>query len=192
MIATLKISLRALLLFTLLTGVLYPVGVTALAQLLFPRAATGSLVERDGHVVGSSLVAQAFTSPRYFHPRPSAVAYDAAASGGSNLATTNPAQAALIRTRTASLAADGAAPVELLTASGSGLDPHISPEAARFQVARVAAARGLAPARVLALVDAHVELPLVGLFGAARVNVLQLDLALDALDGGDVGREARP
>jgi potassium-transporting ATPase KdpC subunit len=183
---TLRPALVLLLFFTLLTGVVYPLAVTGIARLVFPRQAEGSLIVRDGRVVGSRLVGQAFTAPRHFWGRPSAttVPYDAAASSGSNLGPLNPALRAAVATRIAALrAADpearGPVPVDLVTASASGLDPHISPAAAEYQVARVARARGLAPAEVRALVRRHTEGRTFGLLGEPRVNVLELNLALD-------------
>ena len=187
MLATLRPALVLLLLFTLLTGLAYPLGFTGVAQLLFPAQANGSLLERDGQVVGARLIGQAFATPGYFHGRPSAVGYDAATSGGTNLGPTNAGLIAAIgeRALAESAAAGGAVvPLDLVTSSASGLDPHISPAAARLQVARVAAARGLDPVRVAALVEAAVEGPLLGLLGEPRVNVLELNLALDRLAGG--------
>jgi K+-transporting ATPase ATPase C chain len=178
-----------LALFTLLTGVAYPALVTAAGQLLFPEQANGSLIERGGQVRGSRLIGQAFSSPRYFWSRPSATSpfpYNAAASSGSNQGPLNPALSDAVRLRSDALrAADpsnqAAIPVDLVTASASGLDPHISPAAARHQVARVAKARELAPFRVDALVQAHTEGRGLGTLGEGRVNVLALNLALDAL-----------
>jgi potassium-transporting ATPase KdpC subunit len=192
-LSSLRPAAVLLALFTLLTGIAYPLAVTASAQLLFPRQANGSLVESRGKVVGSSLIGQAFDNARYFWGRPSATApvpYNAAASTGSNLGPTNPALATAVRERVAALRAahpDQAQkpiPVDLVTASGSGLDPHISPAAALFQVHRVAQARGLADDRVRSLVLGHVEGRALGLLGEPRVNVLGLNLALDALAGG--------
>lgn len=182
----------ALVLFVLLsaiTGLLYPLAVTGLAQGLFPAQANGSLVVHDGRVVGSTLVGQAFADPRHFWGRPSATApepYNAALSGGSNLGPSNPALHEAVRARIAALrAADpgnaAPVPVDLVTASASGLDPHVSRAAADWQVARVARARGLPVAQVRALVDTHTEGALLGFIGEPRVNVLQLNLALDAL-----------
>jgi K+-transporting ATPase ATPase C chain len=175
-----------LALLTLLTGIAYPLAMTGLAQAVLPHQANASLVTREGRVVGSALVGQAFVSAGYFHPRPSAVGHDAAAAGASNLGPTN---AALIA-ETAARAADfrringvETVPIDALTASGSGLDPHISPANAAAQAARVAAARGVAPGAVRALVDEAVEAPWLGLFGAPHVNVLLLNLALDAAFG---------
>ncbi|MBL8226558.1 MAG: potassium-transporting ATPase subunit KdpC [Chromatiales bacterium] len=180
----------------LLTGVVYPLAVTGLAQLAFPDAANGSLVRRDGVVIGSRLVGQAFADSGYFHGRPSATypaPYNAGASSGSNQATTNPALREAVAARIAALRALDpgnalAVPVDLVTASGSGLDPHISPAAARFQVARVARARGLEPAQVAALVAAHTEDRTLGILGEPRVNVVMLNLALDAVARSPRGR----
>lgn len=170
-------------------GFTYSLATTALGGALFPIQAQGSLIERDGHVIGSSLVAQPFADPRYFIPRPSAVDYDVMALGGSNQARTNPALRATIATDTATVAARedisaDAVPAELVTRSGSGIDPHIGPDAARVQVARVARTRGLDVATVQRLVDLHTAGPQFGLLGAARVDVLTLNLALDAQTGG--------
>lgn len=193
MLSQLRPAAVLLALFTLLTGLVYPLAVTASAQLLFPRQANGSLVEANGRVVGSSLVGQAFDDARYFWGRPSAttpVPYNAAASSGSNLGPTNPALATAVRERVAALRAahpDQAStpiPVDLATASGSGLDPHVSPAAALFQVHRVARARALTDERVRRLVLEHVEGRSLGFLGEPRVNVLRLNLALDALAGG--------
>jgi potassium-transporting ATPase KdpC subunit len=183
----LRPTLVLLLVFTMLTGLAYPLAVTGIAKLAFPRQAEGSLIVRGGHVVGSTLVGQAFTSPRYFWGRPSAtgsVPYDASNSSGSNLGPLNPALVAAVRARIAALRAagptpSGPVPVDLVTSSGSGLDPHISPAAAEFQVARVARARGLAPEAVRALVRRHTRGRTLGLLGEPRVNVLELNLALD-------------
>jgi len=165
-------------------GLLYPLLATFSGQALFPAQARGSLIERDGVIVGSSLLAQDFTADGYFQSRPSAANYDPRAAAGSNWAPSNPAlreRVAASSTAIASrerIAAD-AIPVDLLTASGSGLDPHISPAAAAVQVARVARARGISESDVQALVAANTSQPTFGVLGQARVNVLQLNLAMD-------------
>jgi len=183
----------ALALLVLLTGVVYPLTVTALAQLIMPRQANGSLVQRAGVVVGSELIGQAFDDPRYFWGRPSATApfpYNGAASSGSNLGPSNAALTAAAQARLDALQAANAAlgltvalpvPVDLVTASASGLDPHISPAAAAYQTPRVAAARGLSEAQVRALVEQHTAGRQFGLLGEPRVDVLELNLALDGL-----------
>ena len=182
----------ALVLFaalTLVTGVAYPLLVTGAAQALFPAQAAGSLVEHDGKAIGSVLIGQNFSDPKHFWGRPSATApmpYNASASGGSNQGPLNPALKDAVSARIAALReADpgntAPVPVDLVTASASGLDPHISPAAARYQVARVATAKGVSADKVAALVESQVELPWLGFVGEARINVLQLNLALDAL-----------
>jgi len=187
MLNTLRPALAVFAALTLLCGLAYPLAVTGVAQLLLPQQANGSLVERGGHVVGSQLIGQPFTSPRYFWGRPSATApapYNGAGSGGANQGPGNPALKDVVAARIAALRAldpgNGAAiPVDLVTASASGLDPHISPAAALYQADRVASARGLPRARVLALIAAHTAQPWLGLFGEAQVHVLGLNLALD-------------
>lgn len=183
MAANLRPAVVLLALFAVLTGILYPLAVTGIAQAVFPAAANGSLVARNGAAVGSALIGQAFAGAGYFWPRPSAAGangYDAAASSGSNLA---PTAKALMDRITAEVARRGGGqqPGDAATASGSGLDPHISPENARQQIARVAATRGIAPAGIAALVEEHVEGRHLGVLGEPRVNVLRLNLALDAL-----------
>lgn len=184
------VGLRAPLAFAgivlLVFGVGYSLLGTGLAGTLFPAAANGSLVERDGRVVGSALVAQPFADARYFRPRPSAAGYDPMAAAGSNQARGNPDLRTRLDAAIAEIAArEGIAPAdvppELATQSGSGLDPDISPAAARVQIARVARARGLAPAQVARVVEAMTEAPQFGVLGQPRVNVLRLNLALDAL-----------
>ena len=181
-------ALRMLLMLTIVTGIVYPLVVLAIGQGVFSDRADGSLIRRDGHVIGSSLLGQNFTKPRYFHPRPSAAGtdgYDGAASSASNLGPSNPDLTKAVRERAAQyrkendLAADVKVPVDAVTASGSGLDPDISVANARVQVARVAKARGLGDAVVRKLVDDHVTDRQLGVLGEETVNVLNLNLALD-------------
>ena len=183
----LRASIVSLVVLTVVTGVIYPLVVTGIAQAVFPHQANGSLIVKDGKVVGSTLIGQPFDDPRYFWGRPSATSpfgYNAAASAGSNLSPTNPALIKSVQDRVDALrAADpdnkAPVPVDLVTASGSGLDPHISPAAALFQVERVARARKLEPAAVRTLVAQHTEGRQWGFLGEPRVNVLALNLALD-------------
>lgn len=170
-------SLRTLIVLTLLTGVIYPLVVTALGRVAFPRQAGGSLITTDGKVVGSTLLAQKFEEPRYFWPRPSAANYATVASGASNKGPTSADLVNSITERREKFGAD--APDDLLTASGSGLDPHISPAAARHQAPRIAAARQLSLEKVTTLITQHTEPPQWGIFGEPRVNVFALNLALD-------------
>lgn len=184
----LRPALAFVALMTLLTGVLYPAVITGLAQLLFPSQANGSLVVVDGTTRGSRLVGQPFSAPGYLWSRPSATGptpYNGAASSGSNQGPSNPVLHDAVAARIAALrAADstltGPVPVDLVTASGSGLDPHVSPAAAAIQVPRIARARRLSTAAVEAILAAHTEGRLLGLFGEPRVNVLLVNLALDA------------
>jgi K+-transporting ATPase ATPase C chain len=190
------ISIRTTLLLVVLTGALYPALVTALAQALFPRMASGSLVEVNGKVVGSSLIGQRFTRPEYFHGRPSAAGndgYDAAGSGGSNLGPTSRKLIGRVsedvkQFRAGNPRFSGPIPADLLTASASGLDPHISPASAEAQVARVAQARAVPPEDLRRLVAAHTQGRDWGLLGEPRVNVLLLNLALDRAFGVQRGK----
>ena len=185
----LRPALACLLCFSALTGLAYPLAITGLARAFFPHQAGGSLLRQDGKVVGSALIGQAFTDPRDFWGRPSATTpgpYNGAASGASNLAPSSPQLREAVEARIAALraldpGATGPVPVDLVTASASGLDPDISPAAAAFQVPRVARARGLDEAEVRALVARHTTEPQFGILGEPRVNVLGLNLDLDTL-----------
>lgn len=191
MMKMLRSTISIFLALTLVTGVAYPLVVTGVSHVFMPGKATGSVIAREGRAVGSDLLGQSFTSPGYFWGRPSATgpqANNGAASTGSNLSPTNPALLAAIAARVRALRdADPAntapVPVDLVTASGSGLDPHVSPAAALYQVSRVARARGLPEARVRALVQSQIEGRTFGVLGEPRVNVLRLNLALDASKG---------
>lgn len=180
------LALRFTLVTTLVFGVIYPLAVTGLSKMLFPGQAAGSLIEKNGHVVGSKLIGQAFSSDKYFHSRPSAAGngYDASASSASNLAPTNQALVDRVKSDVAKLQQENPGtpiPADLVTASGSGLDPEISPAAAEFQIPRVAKARGISVDSLRALIARHTQTRTWGIFGEPRVNVLELNLDLDSL-----------
>lgn len=187
MLSLLRPAIVLFVLLTLIVGIAYPLAATGVAQFVFAHQANGSLIERDGKPVGSQRIGQNFDAPKYFRGRPSATSpmpYDANASGGSNLGPSNPALAETVEQRSAALRAanpqaSGPLPAELVMASASGLDPELSPRAARWQAPRIARARNLPTAQVEALIDAHTQGPSLGLFGEPRVNVLALNLALD-------------
>lgn len=197
MLREIRPAIILLLLLTVITGLAYPLAMTAIAGVMFPKQAQGSLIEKDGKVVGSALIGQEFKDDKYFHGRPSATSapdpadstktlpapYNAANSGGSNLGPTSKALNDRVKEDVEKLKAENpgaSVPVDLVTTSGSGLDPDISPDAALFQVPRVAKARGMAEARVRQLVTEHTQGRMAGLLGEIRVNVLALNLALDA------------
>ena len=186
MLSELRPAILITILFTVLTGILYPLAVTGIAQGVFPRQANGSLIEKNGKVIGSELIGQNFAKPEYFHPRPSAAGsgYDAANSGGSNLGPTNQALADRLTKDAAQFRKDnpdytGPIPADAITASASGLDPEITPANAAAQAARVAKARGMTSDAVAKLVEAHTRQREFGVLGEPRVNVLELNIALD-------------
>lgn len=180
-------AIRAAIVLVLLCGGFYPLAVTTVGGLAFPYQATGSLVIVEGTAIGSKLVGQTFSAPKYFHGRPSAADYDPFSVGGSNLAASNPELVERVQQKSAAISMrDGVSfdqiPVDLLAASGSGIDPHISPAAAEIQATRIAAARGLPIETVLQMIADSTEAPSMGIFGQPRVNVLMINLALDNLE----------
>lgn len=181
------ISIRLTLVTAILFGVLYPLAITSIAKIIAPNGGKGKEVSVDNHIVGFELIGQKFTDAKYFNSRPSAVDYNAASTGGSNKGTSNPDYLVLVEERINTFLKENPAvkkedvPVDLVTASGGGLDPHISPQAAYVQVARIAASRNIEEAKVKALVDNHVQPPLLNLLGPSTVHVLKLNLALDQL-----------
>jgi potassium-transporting ATPase KdpC subunit len=186
MLSELRPAILITIVFTVLTGIIYPLAVTGIAQVIFPNQANGSLVERNGTVIGSEMIGQNFTRPEYFHPRPSAagMGYDASSSGGSNLGPTNPALADRLAKDAAQFRKDnpdyaGPIPSDAITASASGLDPDISPANAMAQASRVAKARGVAASAIEDLIRANIQGRDLGVLGEPRVNVLKLNMALD-------------
>lgn len=194
LLSELRTSLRAVIALAVLFCGIYPASVWLLDRALFPAKSSGSLIRQDGRILGSQLIAQAFVEPRYFHPRPSAAGsgYDASRSGGSNLGPTSKTLMETVDRRAAryreenGLPRDTLVPADAVTSSGSGLDPHISPENARLQAGRVARARGVPEEKILELVEAYTAGRTLGILGQPRVNVMRLNLALDGV--GDVGR----
>jgi K+-transporting ATPase ATPase C chain len=184
MLKELKPAILITIVLTILTGILYPLAVTGIAQTIFRKQANGSLIEQNGKVIGSEIIGQNFTKPEYFHPRPSQNSYDAANSGGSNLGPTNPALADRLKKDAAQFRKDnpnftGPIPADAITASGSGLDPEISPANAGAQADRIAKARGASPDAIQNLVAANTTSRDLGVLGEPRVNVLKLNMALD-------------
>ena len=201
MLREIRPAIVVLVALTLITGLVYPLAMTGIAKAILPRQAEGSLIERDGKVIGSALIGQEFKSDKYFHGRPSATSapdpndatktvpapYNAANSGGSNLGPSNKALIDRVQADIDALKKENPSepvPIDLVTTSGSGLDPDISPEAAYFQVPRVAKVRNLPEERVRQLVNEHIQERFLGILGEARVNVLQLNIALDGLSAG--------
>lgn len=174
-------SVIALGLMTLLTGVIYPLSVTLVARVLWPTKANGSIVRINNQIIGSELLAQQFTGETYFWPRPSATSYGTVPGGASNLGPTSQKLKDSINERRKSFSDDSNVPYELLLTSGSGLDPHISPMAAKYQISRIAEASGLSKGQLEALIDSNTESPIFGILGKERVNVLKLNLALNEL-----------
>ena len=201
MIREIRPAIVVLVALTLITGLAYPLAMTGIAKVILPHQAEGSLIERDGKVIGSALIGQDFTSDKYFHGRPSATVapdpndstktvpapYNAANSGGSNLGPSNKALVDRVQSQIDALKKENASapvPIDLVTTSGSGLDPDVSPEGAYFEVPRIAKARNLPEAKVRQLVSDHIQQRFLGVLGEPRVNVLQLNIALDSLSAG--------